>query len=233
MKMRLVWILSGALAFGQGPVDRDLLAKIRAEAMERSQAAPLFDEFTVSIGPRLTASPAHKRAAEFARERLAVFGLENASAWSPFHFGRGWTLEHLTIEMTEPRYFPFIGYADAWSPSTSGEIVATPVWIGGKSPEEVAAMGAQLKGAIVMTDPIMTNFIRKDRPQPSDPDYVPESAAYATAGRGRGRGPTPAQRIAETLRSAGIGVILKPRRGEDGDGLASPVAIKERTAFRR
>ncbi len=210
-----IWVLSGALAFGQAPVDRDTFAKIRAEAMERSQATPVFDEFTVSIGPRLTASPAHKHAAEFARERLASYGLENARL-EPFHFGRGWTLEHLTIELTEPRYFPLIGYADAWSPSTSGEIVGAPAWIGGKSPEEVAAMSAQLKGAIVMTDPIMTNFIRKDRPQPSDPDYVPESAAYATAGRGRGRGPTPAQRIGETLRSSGAGAILKPSRGEDG-----------------
>jgi carboxypeptidase Q len=215
MTTRLIWLLSGLLAFGQVPIDRDTFAKIRAEAVERSQAAPVFEEFTVTIGPRLTASPAHKRAAEFACERLAAFGLENARL-EPFHFGRGWTLEHLTVEMIEPRYFPLVGYADAWSPSTSGELAAAPVWIGGKSPEDVAAMGAQLKGAIVMTDPIMNNFIRKDRPQPSDPDYVPESAAYATAGRGRGRGPTPAQRIAEALRASGAGVILKPSRGEHG-----------------
>jgi len=215
MTKRLIWILSGALAFGQTPVDREMLGKIRVEAMERSQVEPVFDELTVSIGPRLTASPAHKRAAEFARERLAAFGLDNARL-EAFHFGRGWALEHLTIEMIEPRYFPLVGYADAWSPSTSGEIAAAPVWIGGKSPEEVVAMGTQLKGAIVMTDAIMTNFVRKDRPQPSDPDYVPESAAYATAGRGRGRGPTPAQQIAETLRISGAGVILKPSRGEHG-----------------
>src|SRR5580698_4996306 len=120
MTTRLMWILSGALACGQAPVDREMLGKIRAEAMERSQAEPVFDEFTVTIGPRLTASPAHKRAAEFARERLAAFGLDNARL-EPFHFGRGWALEHLTIEMIEPRYFPLVGYADAWSPSTSGE----------------------------------------------------------------------------------------------------------------
>src|ERR1700735_1328086 len=105
MTKQLIWLLSGLLAFGQVPIDRDTLAKIRTEAMERSQAAPVFEEFTVTIGPRLTASPAHKRAAGFARERLAAFGLDNARL-EPFHFGRGWTLEHLTIEMTEPRYFP-------------------------------------------------------------------------------------------------------------------------------
>ena len=67
---------------------------------------------------------------------------------------RGWTLERLTIEMIEPRYLPLIGYADGWSAATPGEIVASPVLVGGKSPEEVGAMRAQLKGAIVMTQPI-------------------------------------------------------------------------------
>ena len=34
--------------------------------------------------------------------------------------------EKLTIEMVEPRYLPLLGYADGWSASTSGEIVAAP-----------------------------------------------------------------------------------------------------------
>jgi carboxypeptidase Q len=228
----LMWVcaaslLNGVLACAQAPVDRDMLAKIRSEAMERSQVAPVFDMFTVTIGPRLTASPAQKRASEWARDRLASYGLENARL-EPWKFGRGWTLEKLTVEMIEPRYLPLIGYADGWSPSTAGEMVAAPVWIGGKSPAEIDGIRGSLKGAIVMTDPIMTNFVRKDRPQPSDPNYEPGSAAYATslgrgntgAGRGanggRGGTPTNAQQIAQTLREAGAGVILKPSRGEHG-----------------
>ena len=199
-----------------------MFAKIRAEATEHSQVEPVFDMFTITIGPRLTASPAHKRAAEYARDRLAAYGLSNARL-EPWHFGRGWTLEKLTVEMVEPRYLPLIGYADGWSSSTTGEIVAAPVWIGGKSPEQVDDLRTDLKGAIVMTEPMMTNFVRKDRPQPSDPDYVPMSAAYATSVGGdpasRGNGPTPAQRIAQSLREAGAGVILKPSRGEAWDGI--------------
>lgn len=213
-----VFVLCAALGFAQMP-DPAMLGRIHTEAMEHSQVEPVFDMFTVAIGPRLTGSPAQKRAAEYARDRLAAYGLSNARL-EPWHFGRGWTLEKLTVEMIEPRYLPLIGYADGWSPSTSGEIVAAPVWIGGKSPEQVAEMAASLKGAIVMTDPVMTNFVRKDRPQPDDPNYVPMSAAYATSvGRGRGgrgRGPTPAQKIAQSLREAGAGVILKPSRGEHG-----------------
>ena len=74
-----------------------------------------------------------------------------------------------------------------------------------------------------MTQPILTNFVRKDRPQPSDPDYVPMSAAYATSA-GRGRGPAPVgetaqqrnQRVTEAVKAAGAGVILKPSVGEHG-----------------
>src|SRR6185503_20198092 len=180
-----VLVLCGAtIIAAQAQSDRDVLARIRSEGLEHSQAAAVFDMLTVNIGPRLTASPAHKRAAEWARDRLASYGLANVRL-EPWKFGRGWTLEKLTVEMIEPRYLPLIGYADGWSSPTSGEIVAAPVFVGSKTSEEVVAMGAQLKGAIVMTQPIMTGFVRKDRPNPSDPAYQTNSAAYATSvGRG-------------------------------------------------
>ncbi len=185
-------ILAGcALALGQS-VDFE---KIRAEAAAHSQVEPVFDMLTITIGPRLTASPAHKRAAEYARDRLASYGLSNARL-EPFHFGRGWTMEKLTLEMIEPRYLPLIGYPDAWTPSTAGEIVGEPVT-------------TDTKSAILLADPVMTNFVRKDRPQPSDPDYVPMSAAYATSVGGRRAAPPP-RKITEAA------VVLKPSRGEDG-----------------
>src|SRR5262249_18517707 len=111
-----------------------------------------------------------------------------------------------------------LGYADGWSAATSGDIVGTPVFVGGKTPEAVAAMGAQLKGAIVMTQPLMANYVRKDRPQPSDPNYTPMSAAYATSvgNPGRGSGPTAAQRMTQAVREAGAAVALRPSVGEHG-----------------
>jgi len=214
-----VLVLASITAGAQAPSEREVLARIRLEGLERSQAGAVFDMLTVTIGPRLTASPAHKRAAEWARDRLTSQGLANARL-EPWKFGRGWTLEKLTVEMVEPRYLPLIGYADGWSPSTNGEIVAAPVFIGGKSLDEVETMRAQLKGAIAMTQPIMTNFVRKDRPQPTDPAYVPNSAAYATSvGRPSAASPvgeTPAQRGLRILRESGAGVILRPSVGEHG-----------------
>jgi carboxypeptidase Q len=203
-------VVSVAGVYAQNASD-STVAKIRAEGLQHSQVEPVFSELTVAIGPRLTASLAHKRAAEFVRQRLASYGVENARL-EPWKFGRGWSLEKLTIEMIEPRYLPLIGYADAWSPSTNGDIVASPVFVDNRTPDEVTALAGQLKGAVVMTQPVMTNFVRKDRPQPSDPDYAPMSAAYATSvsNQGRSNTPTPAQRIAQAVRDAGAALILKP-----------------------
>jgi hypothetical protein len=71
------------------------------------------------IGPRLTGTPAHKAAAEWSRQQLDKWGLSNARL-EPFEFGRGWTLDKLTLEMTTPRYFPLSGFPEAWTPSTTG-----------------------------------------------------------------------------------------------------------------
>src|SRR6516164_1585684 len=213
-------LLLGGLASGQtdGSLDRASLAKLKQEAFENSQAAHVFEMLTTSIGPRLTASPAHKRAAEFARDRLAGYGLQNARLES-WKFGRGWSLQKLTVEMVEPRYFPLLAYADAWSNSTQGEIVGVPVVVAGKTPDEIAALGAKLKSAIVLTQPVETNFIRRDRPQPSDPNYVPQSASYATNAAARAErleGRQRVQRIGQSLTAAGAAALLKPSRGEDG-----------------
>jgi carboxypeptidase Q len=204
---------------GQAPSAADVFARLLAEGYERSQVVPAFEALTIDIGPRLTASPAHKRAVDWTRQRLANYGLTNVHT-EPWNFGRGWELERLTVELIEPRYLPLIAYADGWSAATSGEVVGAPVFVGGKSAAEIAAMSGKVKGAIVMTQPILTNFVRKDRPQPSDPAYVPHSAAYATSvGRPAATasaGESPAQRTARALREAGAGVVLKPSVGEHG-----------------
>src|SRR4030095_3837715 len=62
-----------ALAGAQSPTNRDVLARIRAEGMERSQAAAVFNHLTIDIGPRITASPPHKRAVYWTRDRLQSY----------------------------------------------------------------------------------------------------------------------------------------------------------------
>jgi hypothetical protein len=150
----------------QEPVDTAMMAKIRAEGLERSKVLETFNQLTNVIGPRLTNSPAHKRAVAWTQETLKGWGLADVRT-EPFEFGRGWALERLSIEMIEPRYMPLVGYPRAWSPSTNGVITAAPVFLPNPTAEAIAAKAGQLRGAIVMTSPIQEYFIRDDRPPAS------------------------------------------------------------------
>ena len=118
------------------PTQDDVLARIRQEGLERSKVQALFSTLTDQFGPRLAGTPAYKKSAEWARDRMREFGLADAKL-EPLPFGRGWVLDRLVVEMVEPRYMPLIGYAEAWSAPTNGEIVAAPVFLGGKTAAEV------------------------------------------------------------------------------------------------
>jgi hypothetical protein len=196
----------------QPATSADALARIHQEGMERSRVQDLYATIVDQFGPRLTGTPAHKHAAEWARDRLREFGLENATL-EPWQFGRGWVLDHLTVEMVEPRYAPLIGYADAWSPSTKGDIVATPILLDGKSAAEVAAMKDKLPGAIVMTAPEAL-FIKEDRPQPSLSD-TPVRIGQPAPVRPRANA-ADARAVADAIRAAGVGVTVHTSEGEHG-----------------
>jgi hypothetical protein len=164
------------------PVDLAMIAKMKDEGMNRSQVGELFDMFVNVIGPRLTASPAHKRSADYARDTMTKWGLANSHLES-FQFGRGWTLEKFNVEMVEPRYMPLVGYPEAWTPSTNGEITVNAMSVAGKPLEEAAKM--PLTGAAVLQQPIITQFIDADRVQPAE---VPDDAVYQTGAPRRGGG---------------------------------------------
>ena len=187
----------------------DVLARIRQEGLERSKVHALFSTLTDQFGPRLAGTPAYKQSAEWARDRMREFGLADAKL-EPWPFGRGWVLDRLVIEMVEPRYMPLIGYAEAWSAPTKGEIVATPIFLGGTPAADVAAMKDRaLKGAIVMVGP-QTQFTREDRPQPSLSDTP------VRIGQPPWVTPRPNQAdtraIAQAVREAGVGVSQDQRR---------------------
>ena len=96
--MTLVAIGTGSTVWAeQAPVDSAAIAKIRDEGLNRSKVSEPFD-------------------------MLTKWGISKAHL-EPWEFGRGWELEKLTIEMVELRYMPLTGYAEAWTPSTPGEMI--------------------------------------------------------------------------------------------------------------
>jgi carboxypeptidase Q len=216
MKIRIIACLSAivltAPAAAQEPVDANMIARIRAEGLDRSQIGATFDMLTNIIGPRLTGSPAHKRAADWTREKLAGWGMSNAHLES-WEFGRGWTLEKLTLEMVAPRYFPLIGYPEAWTPSTKGILEAAPVYIGDMSLDQVRGLGNRIRGAIVLISPPQTNFITENRPQPADAPGSVRIGAPPTVGV---QGAIPTRQLMPVLQELGAAVALRPNQGEHG-----------------
>ena len=109
------------------------------------------------------------------QETLKAWGMSEVHA-EPFQFGRGWTLDKVTVEMVEPRYMPMIGYPKGWSPATAGRLVAAPVWLPGLEADALKAQAGKLKGAILMTSPIQQYAIRADRPAASGDLKPPQPA---------------------------------------------------------
>ena len=96
----------------QESVDLSMVALIKQEGLQRSRALELYFTLTDRIGARLTGSPSHKQAANWARDQFAEFGLSNPRL-EPFAFAHGWSLEKISVEMTQPRYMPLVAYAEA------------------------------------------------------------------------------------------------------------------------
>jgi carboxypeptidase Q len=190
----------------------DVLARIKAEGLQRSRAITLYRTITDEIGARLTGSPAHVRAANWARDRFMEWGLTNPHL-EPYEFGRGWQLEHISVEMTEPRYFPFIAYGEAWTPSTKGVVTGRAVYVGDKNASQIQAMAGQLRGAIVLTHLPVTEFVDRDRPQPGLDD---KPVATGNPTLPAARSTTPVGDLMPILAKAGAAVALRPSAYHDG-----------------
>ena len=102
----------------------DMLARIRKEAMDRSQIMKTMHMFTDLYGPRLTGSPNHKAAADWAVKQMTAWGLENAHL-EPWDFKHpGWANQRLTAHLIEPVKDALVCEALAWTPSTKGTVTA-------------------------------------------------------------------------------------------------------------
>jgi len=128
----------------------DAAARIREEGLNHSQVMETLSYLTEVIGPRLTASPNHKRANEWTRDKMQSWGLENAhlESWGPF--GRGWSLKRFSAQVIEPQAIPVIAYPNAWSPGLDKPLIADVVYLDASTTAELQKYKGKLKGAIVL-----------------------------------------------------------------------------------
>ena len=145
--------------YAQAPpdkVDGQAIARIKDEAFHHSQIMEMVGYLTDVAGPRLTGSPGLKKAQEYAEQRLREWGAANVhlEAWGPF--GRGWSLEGFTANMTAPCFSPLIAYPKAWSPGTNGTLRGEVVFLDARSAAELDRFKGRLKGKIVLLSPART-----------------------------------------------------------------------------
>lgn len=229
----LITSLSGVAISAQGPqekFDQDAINKIKEEGMKRSQVMDTLSYLTDVPGARLTGSPNIKAAQEWAKQKLASWGLQNAhlEAWGPF--GRGWSLEGFTANMSKPHFFPLIAYPKAWSPSTNGVVRGQPVVFDAKSEADLDKFKGKLKGAIVLLSDareVKAHFEALGRRQ-TDEELLRLANAEPPGAGGQGGGRnfrmTDEQRAAAALQtkkwlmlqSEGAAVVLEPGRGDGG-----------------
>src|SRR5258708_4635275 len=104
--------------------DADMNKSIRQEEAEHSQIMHTMHFLTDVYGPRLTGSPNHKAAAEWAIRQMKDWGFQNAHL-EPWDFGHvGWVNEQASGYVVAPIHAQVTFRVVAWTPSTKGAIRA-------------------------------------------------------------------------------------------------------------
>jgi hypothetical protein len=131
-------------------VDYEAVTKIRDEGMSRSQVMETVAHLTEVIGPRLTGSPAMRKANDWTKERLSSFGLQNArlESWGPF--GRGWSFDQSSVRMVAPLASPLLALPKAWTPGTSGPVRGKALRAKIETEEDMEKWRGKLAGALVL-----------------------------------------------------------------------------------
>jgi carboxypeptidase Q len=152
-------------------VDLAAMHRIRVEAMQNGKVMDHLFYLTDVNGPRLTASPGFRTAADWSVKQLKAWGLANVHQEPWGTFGRSWSLRHFSAHMIEPTYAPLVGIPRAWSGGTSGpvtaEVVCAPLFqtwededrndlpkVVAKIEKYAAEQRGKLRGKIVMIDPL-------------------------------------------------------------------------------
>src|SRR5947199_3212403 len=120
----LIGILLCLPILAQSRSDKDLLERIRKEEANNSQIMKTEHMLTDVYGPRLTGSPNHKAAAEWAIKQMTAWGLRNAHL-EPWDFGHvGWLNERFTGHIILPVKDVLTCEVLSWTPSTRGTVTA-------------------------------------------------------------------------------------------------------------
>jgi carboxypeptidase Q len=224
----LLALLYLPLAYGQhDKADTALVSKLKKEGYEHSQVMTILSMLTDVNGPRLTNSEGYKNAAEYSRQTLASWGVENVhfDHWAE-EFGRGWELKKFGLSMVEPTYSPLIAWPKAWSPGTKGTLKADVVYLDIEKESDLQKYEGRLKNKIVLFSlpaPVRPSF-KPDAWRHAD-STLEEMSQVKASGAFRGRrftAPSGPERLAflkwELCRKEGAAALLEASSRLEDDG---------------
>jgi carboxypeptidase Q len=108
----------------QSPIDPNINDKIRKEEADNSQVMKTLHHLADVYGPRVTGSPNHKAAAEWAVKTMTSWGMVNGKL-EPWAWNKpGWANEHLAVHAIAPFKDALVVEALAWTPGTNGTVKA-------------------------------------------------------------------------------------------------------------
>lgn len=150
--LALAAVLAGPVSLVAGEaLDLDMMTRIRDEGFHRSQVMETAAQLTDVIGPRLTGSPAQRRASEWTRKQLEDWGLSGARLEPWGRFGRGWSFDRATVSLVAPEKVPLIALPRAWTPGTGGPKRARAVQAKLESEPDLEKWKGQVRGAVLLT----------------------------------------------------------------------------------
>lgn len=179
-------------------IDQAVMSKIRNEGLQNSKVMDIAFHLTDASGPRVTNSPGFMRAANYAKDQLTQWGLQNSKldAWGDF--GKGWELEKSYVAISSPWYRSLSAYPKTWTAGTNGLQNGAVLLISAKDSASLDAYRGKLKGKILILDnlenyhqsfkPDAARYTDEELQKMNDAQLEPEDTAAMRRRRERFRG---------------------------------------------
>ncbi len=185
--------------------ETEIQTRIRKEAMDNSQIMRTLHYFTDVYGPRLTGSPNHKAAADWAVKQMTAWGMANAHL-EPWDFGHdGWANERTSAFIVAPIKETLSCEVLAWTPGTNGTVSAQVLQLTlPDNPNQAAldnyfaAQADKVKGKIVLVGKHQSPMVRfMQNPLRMDDQMLAQRMAGGGFGGRPGGGGPQQQPVAE------------------------------------
>ena len=131
--------------------DKAALARVMDEGFNHSQVMVTAEWLDDHIGSRMTGSPGMRTAESWTQDKFRGWGLKNVHK-EGFEFGRGWSVDAVSVRMIQPRMLQLRAIPIAWTPATSGPVTAPIIVAPIKREADLADWRGKLAGKIVLVD---------------------------------------------------------------------------------